>query len=111
MLAILNKMRQILAAIVVGSGLVFSGPALAQESTDCTRLNDLVKSALADQVRPHINQFKSLNITLPTAIVGDDAKVCLPHNYETSFGIFKVTEVTIDYYVEGHEWYHIEKID
>ena len=104
-------MRQILATIVVGGSLVLSGPALSQERVGCTRLDDLVKSALVDQVRPHINQFKSLNITLPTAIVGDDAKVCLPHNYETSFGIFRVTKGTIDYYVKGHEWYHIEKID
>ena len=103
-------MGHVLAAFFVGSSLVLSGPALAQERVDCKGLDQQVEIYLKE-VRPNLENFKPIDIPILTAMVGEGAKGCLPRPlYIPDFGTFKVTEGP-DYHTMDYKWYNIEKID
>ena len=96
-------------AAVAAASMFLSAFAQAQENAVCAKLDDMINVFLSEQVKPRVSEFMSSNLALPTAILGESAKECLPRNYETPFGNFIVRVGTEKFYVVGHDWYLIEK--
>ena len=111
-------MRQALAVLVVGSNLVLSGPTLAQERAACKELDSLINAHLLEQIVTPQNRFEQALFSLHNNVNQQDIKqqagLCLPQEYPTPLGTYRVTISTIvpkEFYVEGDTWYYAVKVE
>ena len=101
-------MKRILASLFIASSLSLANPLHADENIHCDALDSMVKSVIAGDLS-RVGQSKVLMLPLPDHYVLEEAKMCLPRKYETSFGTFEVTWGKQDYHLQGYTWYVIKK--